>query len=161
MKEEFRKIKGFVGYEVSNFGSVKSYKRNPDGALMRISMDGRVFMKDSIGFMKNRYVRNLVAIAFLKYNPKSKKPVINHDGDILNNRLDNVIVLNPKHKKRKKKGALRGISYISKQHKWKATISINGAKPAIIGLYDSREQAIAARKHQIDISTRRGDTCRF
>lgn len=102
-KETWRDIPDYEGlYQVSTLGRIKSLERKI------IRSNGRVFtikekiLKDRIGNSKRPYValfkdqkrkdvmvHTLVALAFIGERPKDYQ-VLHKDGDILNNRLENL-----------------------------------------------------------------------
>lgn len=99
MKEEWRGIKGYIGYyQVSNFGRVRGVDRITENnrpiksSLLKPDKNNsghlRVkLMKKSVG--KRFLVHRLVAQAFIP-NPKNF-PIINHkDEDPSNNKVDNL-----------------------------------------------------------------------
>lgn len=96
MLEEWKPIKGYEGiYEVSNLGRVKRIKESPNrhyGKILKLRDNGhgylRVGLRDS-SKQQHKLIHKLIAEAFIP-NP-DKKPYIDHiDGDILNNRIDNL-----------------------------------------------------------------------
>lgn len=104
MMEVWKDIIGFNGYQVSNFGNVKSvdrqgtYKRR--GKIIFYKERGRSIKPNSTGrylraaltvngITKHLSIHRLVAIAFID-NPQNK-PCVNHiDGNRLNNNVDNL-----------------------------------------------------------------------
>lgn len=90
MKEIWKKINGFEDYEISNFGRVKSFKRNRD-----IILKPRKIGNNYLGVQlykqkcKNYKISRLVAIHFIP-NP-SNLPCINHkDLNKHNDKVDNL-----------------------------------------------------------------------
>lgn len=99
MVEEWRSINGFFGYEVSNEGQVRSFKKNGPGTLFRNTPKLMKLTEDKDGYYKvglrhngiQRILRvnRLVALEFIE-NPQ-KLPVTNHkDGNKKNNNKDNL-----------------------------------------------------------------------
>lgn len=91
MEEEWRIIKGFSNYEVSNTGFVRN--ANTYYILKnRITKNGycQVSLKDDItGKFKNQYIHRLVALAFIE-NPEDKVYVNHKDGNKTNNNISNL-----------------------------------------------------------------------
>jgi hypothetical protein len=105
VNEVFVGIEGFSGYEVSNYGRVKSVdrvvtdtkgrKKPIKGQLIKGSNNGGehdylfVKIRNDKGVLEKRYIHRLVGMAFLA-NPLNK-PQINHiNGDRQNNEVDNL-----------------------------------------------------------------------
>lgn len=90
MMEIFKDIEGYEGYQVSNLGRVKSFKRGKEKFLRNKRNKGYIFVflyKE--GKRKECSVHRLVANAFLP-NPDNL-PQINHkDEDKSNNNVDNL-----------------------------------------------------------------------
>ena len=100
--EEWRTIKGFEKYEVSNYGRVRSkdrvvirndgHKLTLKGKLLKPITDHKGYVKVSIynsNGIKIPHVHRLVAIAFIE-NP-NMLPQVNHkDGNKKNNNVNNL-----------------------------------------------------------------------
>ena len=94
--EEWKQIRGFPGYEVSNYGRIRSlarnYKYGSHGIIVLKTNDrhgyrGVTLFRD--GKRHYKAVHRLVAEAFIS-NPDDL-PIINHkDEDRTNNRVDNL-----------------------------------------------------------------------
>jgi hypothetical protein len=97
--EEWRDIEGFDGlYQVSSLGSVRSFRRSPDGAILKPgNTHGYMFvcLYKAPGAKDQRYVAHLVADAFLGPKPDGMQ-VCHNDGDTKNNRLKNLRYDTPK-----------------------------------------------------------------
>ena len=137
MIEEYRAVKGYEGlYEVSNFGNVKSLERinsmsrRVKERILKQSIAGNSYLRVKL-FNGIRYVHQLVAIAFLNHLPNGNKIVVDHiDNNRLNNRLDNLQLINQRENtsKDRKGGTSKhiGVHWVKPSKKWKAAISING-----------------------------------
>jgi len=101
-KEVWKEIKGYdKGYEVSNLGRVRSYKRRGTYKMSETAKTmspniNRTHCKEyykvrlmSNGITKTVLVHRLVAIAFID-NPENKKQVHHIDNNGLNNELSNL-----------------------------------------------------------------------
>jgi hypothetical protein len=133
--EEFRTIKGFENYQVSNLGNVKSlnfYRRKKETILKKcLDTDGyyRVGLYSNKKYY-NRQVHQLVAISFLNHNPNGSKLVVNHKNFIrIDNRLENLEIItqrenvNQKHLPSTSK--YTGVCWNKNSKKWHSQIIIN------------------------------------
>ena len=96
MTEEWQPISDFPNYAVSNLGRVKrilTYTGKPlEDRLLSpyIGWGGaRMVNLSDRGIHRSRRISRLVAMAFLP-NPDRLQVVLHKDGDILNDRLDNL-----------------------------------------------------------------------
>lgn len=147
--EEFRPIKDFDMYEVSNFGRVKNkhtsrilkQSKNKDGYYnISLYINNVVYLKR---------VHRLVAIAFIP-NPDNK-PIVDHiDNNPLNNNLSNLRWasnsennFNQKLSKNNTSG-FKGVRWNKRNQRWIAIIKHN-RKTIHLGSFVNKEDAIIAR----------------
>jgi len=146
-KEEWRVIKGFEDYVVSNLGRVKSFKCNKE-RILKPGIDGRGYYivglrKHNKG--KTRTVHQLVAIAFLNHKPCELKIVVDHiNNNKLNNRLDNLQLITHRENisKDRKGGSSKyiGVSWSKPSNKWASYIN-NNKKRIHLGFFNDEEEA--------------------
>lgn len=101
--EQWRTILGFDGYEVSDLGRVRSWRRF--GALHPLPTEPHILKgtitKRGVGYLQvslyrgdgrsaSLRVSRLVAIAFLGHQPSPAHEVAHWDGDRMNNRVGNL-----------------------------------------------------------------------
>lgn len=147
MEEEWRKVEGFEGYEISNQGRVKSLKREKERILRST--------KDTTGYLivglsnnniaKTKRVHQLVAIAFLNHKPCGLKLVVDHiNDDPLDNRVENLQVVTQSKNMGKRflktKSHYKGVYWVKVRSKWTSIITINGINN-YLGFYNTEEEA--------------------
>lgn len=92
MIEEWKEIKGFEDYHISNLGRVKSFKIYTEGKILSLNMTKQGYYHVILyanKVEKGMKVHRLVATAFIP-NPESK-PQVNHiDGNKANNIVSNL-----------------------------------------------------------------------
>ena len=87
MQEEFKIIKGFEKFSISNLGNLRNLRYRYEHQLVNLSTDKygyKNYMLDNDELTKKFRIHRLVAEAFIQ-NP-DKKPCVDH---INNNRSDN------------------------------------------------------------------------
>lgn len=149
MTEEFRKIKGFEDYQVSNLGNVKSFRTNKThGKILR---PGTSFYGYPVVNLMNRekkacgrLVHKLIQKAF-----ELKQGVVDHiDGDTSNNNINNLRVItqreNCQNRVEHRNGKLIGATYMKKKQyskkPWKSQMMIKG-KVTYLGTYETELEA--------------------
>lgn len=146
--EEYRNIKDFENYEVSNEGNVRN---KINGKILKPRLRNNYY---AVHFYKNKKETNkpihrLVCEAFL-YNPDNK-PCIDHiDGDKFNNNLENLRWCNQKENcqnrklSKKNTSGCKGVHFHKASNKWMAYITIDGIR-IHLGLFENIEDARDAR----------------
>lgn len=94
--EEWRALAGYAGYEVSNQGRVRKYCKRYDAYYLLRQQpnanNGRMYVAaiNDRGERKNLMVARLVAITFCEDRTDEKNTVNHIDGNVQNNRADNL-----------------------------------------------------------------------
>lgn len=143
--EEWKDILGYKGlYQVSNLGRVKGLKRtivrsngviySAKEKIMKIHKSTNnysIVILNKDGISKTKQLHQLVASAFLKYDPCPINAVVNHiDHNRTNNLLSNLEIVsqrknsNKKHLKSSSK--YTGVCWDKTNKYWKASIRIDG-----------------------------------
>ena len=104
MLTEWRPIKGFVGYEVSNDGQVRSWRKDGRGNAERLSEQPKTLKQscETRGYLRvglkhkdrpgpiTKLVSTLVAEAFCGPRPSGQHEVSHLDGNRMNNQASNL-----------------------------------------------------------------------
>ena len=145
--EEYKIIKDFENYEVSNLGNVRNVKT---GRIIKQQLDKYGYCRLNLYKNEkrhNKFIHRLVAQAFIE-NPDDK-PVIDHiNGDKLNNDVKNIrwatISENSQNSKVRKDNTsnIKGVE--KKGNKWRSRITIDGIR-ITLGYYDTIEEAKEVR----------------
>ena len=146
MKEEWRKIKGFLEkYEASNLGRIRSLDSFVEysdgrsvfkkGRVLTPTFDkrgyGRVCLRRSDNSKAKMLVHQLVAIAFLNHRPNGWGLVVDHkDENKCNNTLSNLrLITNRENVSRSKTGKTSnytGVDWKKSDKRWRSAIRIGG-----------------------------------
>ena len=93
MAEVWKPIKDFPGYEVSNYGRVKSFRRYPEGQILSPRIDSwgysQVILQSPKGMQVNKKVHNLVLESFVGSRPDGMQ-AIHLDENPRNSSLSNL-----------------------------------------------------------------------
>ena len=154
--EEFRIIKDFENYSISNFGNVRNDKTD------RILKQGKnkrgyciiCLMKDNKKSSKR--VHRLVGLSFIP-NPLNKSSIDHIDNNITNNNISNLRWASCQENSFNSKISIKntsgtkGVNWYKKLNKWQVQIIING-KHKHLCYFENKEEAILVRsKKAIEI----------
>jgi hypothetical protein len=158
MKEVWKNIKEFDGYQISSMGNVKSLSRiilkngkypsltkekilkpkisNVGYQEVNLSKNGKTYM---------RSIHQLIAVEFLNHTPCGLKLVINHiDYNKLNNNIFNLEIVtnreNSYHKHKNVSSQFIGVHFDRKRKKWISKIWIANQR-IYLGSFDKEESA--------------------
>jgi hypothetical protein len=149
MAEEFRIIKDFENYSISNLGKVRN---NATDRILKPSIGGDgyfmvILYLDGKAFHKK--IHKLVGETFI-HNPLNKNCIDHIDNNKLNNNIANLrwVTLQENQMNRKlnsnNSSNYKGVSFHKRSNKWEAKIQINGKKKHL-GYFDSIEDAVNTR----------------
>ena len=153
--EEFRIIKDYPKYEVSNHGNVRNKKT---GRILQLQVDLKGYLYAHIrgyNIDKKCKVHRLVALVFID-NPEKKAQVDHIDGNRKNNHVSNLRFVSNQENGMNKKimknntSGITGIYFHEKSNKWKSLIRVNKIL-IYLGNFDSKQDAIHARKKAQDL----------
>jgi len=132
MEEIWKQINGYSGYEISNFGRVKSVSEKYEIIRKQVlNISGYYYVRlNKNGISKTIAVHKMVASAFLNHIPCGMIETINHkDFNKANNCLSNLeIVTNRENNNRKHlthSSIYTGVSWVKSKNKWSAKIYYN------------------------------------
>ena len=147
--ENWKSIKGYSNYEVSDNGNV----RNKDtGRILKAEDNGYGYYRVSLyigGKASKKRIHRLVADAFID-NPENKPHVDHIDNKPLNNHVSNLRFATNKENQQNSKisknntSGVKGVCYDKRSKKWRAQITIDGIR-IHLGNFDNIEDAKQAR----------------
>ena len=147
--EEYKIIKDFPNYSVSNFGNVIN---NKTGRVLKLAIGNHGYYYVNLyqdGKQFNKRIHKLVAEYFIA-NPYNKNCVDHINNDKLDNNVRNLRFVthqeNNMNRKLSSKNTsnFKGVSFSKQRNKWCAQIKING-KQYNLGRFDCLEDAVNAR----------------
>ena len=147
--EQYKIIKDFPNYEVSNFGNIRNIKT---GKILKPGINGRGYYTVSLRNDGNMYTKNihkLIAEYFIA-NPYNKQCVDHIDNNRLNNNVSNLRYATSQENSMNRKlnsnntSKYKGVCYSKLFNRWNAYITING-KMKNLGYFKNLEDAINAR----------------
>ena len=155
--EEYRSIKGYEDYQVSNLGNVKSFKRGKERVLKPgVSSPGYLVVnlwKEKTP--KTFQIHKLVAMSFLDHKPCGYKLVVNHiNFNKTNNNVRNLEIIshreNTNRKHLKSSSKYTGVCWNKRANKWRADINVNG-KLKYLGLF--KDELKASEAYQLALNS--------
>ena len=148
--EEFKIIKGFSKYEISNNGNVKNIKT---GRILKATLGTRgyydVIIKNDEGKLIHITNHKLVGLTFIP-NPNNYKIIDHIDNNKLNNDVNNLRWCSQQQNNfnqslsSKNTSGFKGVYYCKSNKKWNANIKYD-RKTYQLGSFDKKEDAINAR----------------
>ena len=147
--EEFRIIKEFTDYEISNFGRVRNIKT---GLIKKTKLEKTGYHSVCLNKDKKPYtklIHRLLAILFID-NPNNKSVIDHIDGNKINNNLDNLRWCTHSENSFNSKipttntSGNKGVYYRKDRLKWIALIEYNKVR-INLGRFEKKEDAIKAR----------------
>ena len=166
MKEEFRDIPDFEGYQVSNLGRIKSLPREicnnlgcytSKESILKLNINSGGYYQISITIKNKKHtktVHTLMSRAFLNYSPDgTHNLVIDHVNNIkTDNRLENLQLISHRlnSSKDRKNGTSKytGVFWDKQKKKWVSKIYIN-YKSIYLGCFNSDEEASKAYQNKL------------
>jgi hypothetical protein len=162
-KEIYRNIKGVPGYQVSNWGNVRSLDRiiiTKLGKLLMVKGKSLKLSKTTGGYAQivlggygptaNRFaVHRLVAIVFMGLNRRSKLDVDHIDRNRMNNHVRNLRICSRRQNCGNQKirstntSGFKGVSWHKQRQKWYARICLDNRLIGL-GMYKTAKEAAIA-----------------
>jgi len=151
--EEYRIIKGYENYSVSNFGNVKNNKT--DRMLsQKIDRGYKRIQLCKEGIKKLFSVHRLICNTFLE-NPDNKPYVDHIDCNKQNNNINNLRFATAseneinKNKTQRNTSSVKGVVFYKQSNKWRASITIDGIY-IHLGYFNTLEEAKQARIKKVN-----------
>jgi len=145
--EEFKEVPGYDGmYQISNFGTLKSFKTGKWKIIngCEKKKGRRCFSLWDGKKRKSHNVSVVVMMAFKNFKPNGFNLVVDHiDNDCKNDRLDNLQIISQRENSSKDKlgiSKLTGVDWHGDVAKWRSQIRIN-KKMVHLGLFVNENEA--------------------
>ncbi len=153
---------GFLGYEVSNYGKIRSYRRYPEGRLIKLSRNKSGYLDFSAraldGTFKKVNVHIAVARMFLGHTETGRYVVVNHiNENKLDNRVENLEIVTNRYNsiysidKSKTSSKYIGVTLDNRSNRWIVSISFKAKRIHLKSLpiefeYEGGQTYIEAKK---------------
>jgi hypothetical protein len=155
MIEEWRKVKGFESYEVSNLGRIKSFHYNRE-TILKLNKNTNGYLNTALYHNKKRkqlMIHQLVAVAFLNHTPCGLELVVDHINDVkTDNRVENLQLVTSRFNVYKTQGKYsskyKGVHFRKDINKWRSVIRIDG-KRINLGNYKTELEASEAYQNKL------------
>lgn len=152
--EEWKEIKDFPNFMISNFGNVKNIRLNSI-KIPQIDYKGyervQLYQKDG---SKNFRIHRLVGLYFID-NPNNYTNIDHIDGNKTNNNINNLRWCSPSQNSRNTKKQInvtskyKGVYFVKSKNGWIAQIGIN-YKQIWLGRYKTEDEAGLAYNKYIE-----------
>jgi hypothetical protein len=152
--EEYKKVKSYDNYSVSNFGNVRNDTTN---RILKPGINSRGYCYVNLcnnNKKQNMTIHRLIALAFIP-NPDNKKCIDHIDNSKINNNINNLrwVTYSENNMNRSmhcnNSSGFKGISWIKTSNKWSSQIRIDDIN-IHLGLYNTKEQAAKARVKRVE-----------
>jgi len=149
MHEEFKTIKNFDNYLISNFGNVKNKKTN---RILKPCINSKGYFDVILRKYNKNYhkvIHRLIGESFIE-NPYNKLCIDHIDNNKLNNNVDNLRWCTSQENSQNSKlsskntSGYKGVYFNKPYNKWMSYINIDGIK-INLGYYENIEDAKQAR----------------
>ena len=150
MEEEYKSIKEYENYEISNLGNIRNAKQGNRSKIPTLDTNGYyviILYKNNKG--NKKYIHRLIAESFIE-NPENKDCVDHIDRNKQNNNLNNLrwATHSENHMnimtRKNNTSSKTGVQYYKRTKQWVASIQIKGVSK-YIGHFNNFEDAVNAR----------------
>jgi len=151
MVEEWRDIKDFTGYKISDLGRVKSFRRYPEGRLLTLTDNKDGYKEVGICNKSGQKTKSVHRLVYETFNgPIPENLVVDHKDNIpYNNSSDNLQIITIRENLTKDKNGKNRFTGVSiSGRKWRAKIKIK-SKNINLGSFDREEDARDAYQNKL------------